>query len=294
MDIPLISFRGKMLHHAYRLSHKSMATIFEVFIIHDDPVYGEQAAQEAFLLLDRLEQDLSRFIANSDINRINNLRRNQSVRIGLDAFECLKQCAELTRRTQGAFDITTGKNSGMHCLEFDETDFSVKLTADSIHLDLGGYGKGYAVDQMAEVFIEWDIKSVLIHGGRSSVLALAEPPGEKGWPVTLSDPTQTGHILSCVYLKHRALSGSGVQKGQHIFDRRTGSPVEDRLAAWASTPGGALSDALSTAFMVMPREEIEDYCTRNPNTQGFVIFRDSKDAIKGTPVFTFGDWESLA
>ncbi|MGD9345504.1 MAG: FAD:protein FMN transferase [Candidatus Aminicenantes bacterium] len=293
-EIPLIRFCGKIPHDAYRLSHKSMATIFEVFIIHEDPAYGEQAAREAFRLLDRLEQELSRFIANSDINRINNLRRNQSIRIGLDAFECLKRCAELTRRTQGAFDITFGKNGGIHSLEFDDTDFSVKLSADSIHLDLGGFGKGYAIDQMAKLFAEWDIKSVLIHGGRSSALALAEPPGEKGWPVTVSDPIQTSQILKLVHLKHRALSGSGVQKGHHIYDPRTGKRIEGRLAAWASAPEGAVSDALSTAFMVMTLEEIEDYCAQNPDTQGLIILRDRKNTMNRNPVFPFGHWDSLA
>jgi thiamine biosynthesis lipoprotein len=293
-EIPLIRFRGKIPHEAYRFSHKSMATIFEVFVIHDDPLYGEQAAQAAFHELDRLEQELSRFIANSDINRINNLRRNQSVRVGLDAFECLKQCAELTRRTHGAFDVSFGQNSGLNGLELDETDFTVTLSADSVRLDLGGFGKGYAIDQMAKLFIEWDIKSVLIHGGQSSVLALDEPLGEKGWPVTLSDPIQTDTILSQIHLNYRALSGSGLQKGHHIFDPRTGKPVEGRLAAWASTPEGAVSDALSTAFMVMSLEEIENYCSRHPNTQGLVILRGRKDTMNRNPVFTFGDWNSLA
>jgi thiamine biosynthesis lipoprotein len=181
----------------------------------------------------------------------------------------------------------------MYSLELDETDFSVKLLADSIDLDLGGFGKGYAIDRMAEIFIEWDIDTVLIHGGQSSVLALTGPPGEKGWPVTLSDPLQPGRILKLIHLKHRALSGSGLQKGHHIFDPRTGKPVEGRLAAWASAPEGAVSDALSTACMVMTLEEIEAYCTQNPNTQGLVILMDKKVTTNMNPVFTFGDWKSL-
>lgn len=291
---PKIRFFGKLPHNAFRFSHNSMATIFEVFIIHDDSVYAEQAAWEAFRELDRLELELSRFIENSDIYRINNLGKNQPTQIGLDAFECLKQCAQLTNKTDGAFDITAGKNPGMHMLQLDETNFSVKLLADSIHVDLGGFGKGYAIDQMARLFREWDIESVLIHGGKSSVLALAEPPGEKGWPVTLSNPSQTRQILSHVYLKHRALSGSGLQKGHHIINPRTGKPIEDRLAAWASTSSGAMSDALSTAFIVMAAEKIKEYCMRNPDTQGLVILKDREDDENRNPILKFGDWDSLA
>jgi thiamine biosynthesis lipoprotein ApbE len=36
----------------------------------------------------------------------------------------------------------------------------------------GGLGKGYAVDRMAEVLEEWEVHRALLHGGRSSVLAL--------------------------------------------------------------------------------------------------------------------------
>ncbi len=291
--MPMIHFQGEIPHNACRFSHNSMATVFEIFAIHENVEYAEQAAWEAFRKLDRLEQEISRFIENSDISRINKLGKNQSTQIGLETFECLKQCAQLTKMTNGAFDITAGKNTGMHLLMLDETDFSVKLLADSIHIDLGGFGKGYAIDLMARLFLEWDIGSVFIHGGKSSVCALAEPPGEKGWPVTLSHPVQTRQILFHVYLKFRTLSGSGLQKGYHIINPRTGKPVEDRLAVWASTSEGATSDALSTAFMVMTLEEIEEYCQRNTDTQGLVILKDSSADENGKTVLKFGNWDSL-
>ncbi len=293
-EIPKIQFQGKIPHNAYRFSHNSMATVFEIFVIHDDAGYAEQAAWEAFRELDRLELELSRFIENSDISRINKLCKHQSIQIGLDAFECLKQCARLTSQTDGVFDITAGSNTGMKLLQLNESGFSVKLLANSIHIDLGGFGKGYATDSMAKLFREWDIESVLIHGGRSSVLALSEPPGENGWPVTLSNPAQSGQILFHVYLKHRAISASGLEKGYHIINPLTGIAVEDRLAVWASTSDGATSDALSTAFMVMEPDEIEEYCQRNPDTQGLLILKNGAAGEKRNPVLKFGDWDALS
>ncbi len=56
-----------------------MATLFEVLIYCDDPEYARQAASEAFREADRLEQELSRFMPNSDISCLNALaavRRN--------------------------------------------------------------------------------------------------------------------------------------------------------------------------------------------------------------------------
>ena len=279
-----------------RFTHKAMATIFEVFIIHEDPAYAEQAAWEAFKEIDQLEEDLSKFIENSDISRINSLELNQSVRVGLPAFECLLQCSALYQRTFGAFDVTIGplmncwlntdktprnpskeeidlacSSVGMRHVELDPENYTVKILSDSIRIDLGGFGKGYALDQIAELFIEWDIEQALIHGGQSSVIALGPPEGKPGWPVTTSHPGKHNQLIAYIYLQNKAFSGSGLRKGQHIINPRNGYPVEEHLAAWAFSPTAAESDALSTAFMVMSLEEIHHYCDLNPETQALII-----------------------
>jgi len=274
-----------------------MATEFEIFIIHDDAQYAQQASLQAFIELDRLESELSRFIDNSDISRINNLKANQTIKIGLDTYACLKQCSHLYKKTAGAFDITIGaladlwkkssppskddlklarKNIGMNLLRLDETNYTVTLLSDAINLNLGGYGKGYALDRMGELLREWDVKIALIHSGSSSVLALGAPPREKGWPLSVSNPSDYRENLSLIHLQNRSLSGSGVKKGKHIIDPRTGQPVEDKIAAWALSPIAATSDALSTAFMVMTPNEIEDFCQDNPDTGAMIIMKEEK------------------
>jgi thiamine biosynthesis lipoprotein len=296
-EIPTNLILREPFHDALRFSHQAMATLFEIFIMHEDDAYARQAAWEAFRELDRIEQELSRFIENSDISRINRLTRNQSIPVGLDAFECLKHSHHLSKITHGAFDIAfeslqhdSRKKTSVDRLLLDENHHSVQLLSDSIHLDLGGIGKGYALDRMAELLREWEISSALIHGGMSSVLALAEPPGEKGWPVTLSNP-QNKKILARIDLKDRSLSGSGLQKGDHIIDPRTGQPVEGRLAAWISGPDAATSDALSTAFMAMTPEEIHETCLSHPDIQALVVLHDEGRVKKGGHILKFGDWE---
>ena len=57
-----------------------------------------------------------------------------------------------------------------------------------MRLDLGGIGKGFAVDQMAALLEEWGLERSLVHGGWSSVLALEPPPDRDGWPLSMSAP----------------------------------------------------------------------------------------------------------
>ena len=290
--------KWKTIANCHRFYRQAMSTIFEIFIINDDRRYAQQAAWAAFDELERIEAELSRFIENSDISQINNLCEKQPLQIGLDTFECLKLSRRICRDTGGAFDVTVGalmdfwldeqkqtrtpslqeidsarENVGCCNIILDEEDHTVTLEK-SVQIDLGGIGKGYGVDRMAELLGQWSIDTALINGGSSSILAMFCPPDVKGWPVTLRNPNDQS-VLSNIYLKNCVLSGSGVQKGFHIIDPLTAQPVKDRLACWVITPNSAASaDALSTAFMVMPPDEIERYCSAYPDIEALTIVND--------------------
>ncbi len=296
-----------------RFCHEAMATTYEVIIVHDDDRYARQAAAAAFDEVDRLEGELSRFIENSDITRINNLPANEPLRLSLDAFECLQLSSRIYNETNGAFDITIGslfscwrnedgtprtpsqeelnlarQHTGTGLLQLDEAEHTVQLLASPVQVDLGGVGKGYAVDRMAELLREWSIDIALISGGYSSVLALDAPADTKGWPLTLSNPDNRKEILARPSLQGRAISGSGLQKGQHIIDPRTAQPVEGKLAAWASVPDAATADALSTAFMVMSPDEIRQYCSRRPDISAIIMLEGRGKKARKKEILQFG------
>lgn len=275
--------------NSHRFYHEAMATTFEVIILHEDSRYAQQAARAAFNELDRLEAELSRFIENSDISRINNLPANQPLRIGLDAFECLRLSAKFHAETNGAFDVTFGSRHSKPAVEnpikLDESQHTVELLTGPVQIDLGGIGKGFAVDRMAELLRQWSIDIALVSGGYSSVLALDAPPDTKGWPVTLSNPHNRKQTLARLYLQGRAVGASGLQKGLHIIDPRTGRPAEGKIAAWACAADAATVDALSTAFMVMGRDEIKKFCSNRPDVQAMVILQGEGKILH------FGRWQ---
>ena len=156
----------------------------------------------------------------------------------------------------------------------NEKELVIKVLESNIEIDLGGFGKGYALDQMANVLKEWEIDIALLHGGKSTVLALDAPVGFKGWPVTISHPNSPNQILATFELKHQALSGSGLQKGQHIIDPRCGKPVQNTKAAWAATSSAATSDALSTTFMILSSEDVKNYSTKYPDIKAVILDKD--------------------
>jgi len=259
----------------HRFSHDAMNTVFEVHCAHEDARYAQQAAAAAFAVVDRLEQDLSRFVANSDISRINALARGQATRVSPTTLECLAVARHLYDVTLGAFDISIG--TGLEALDLDPETHTVHARRDGVRLDLGGIGKGYAIDRVAELMGEWEVESALVHGGFSSVLALEAPPGEGGWPLSLSTPGG-GEVLVQLSARRRAFGASGTRKGAHIHDPRTGRAVAGR-AAWVSverrsSAGGspaAVADGLSTACMVLNKEEIRDLCRDDTGLEAWLL-----------------------
>lgn len=274
----------------HRFSHQAMATLFEVRCVHQEAGYARQAAQAGFDLVDRLEQEQSRFIANSDVSRINQLSVGHTTRVSPSTMECLEIARRMYDLTAGAFDVTLGR--GWNGLDLVPDEFTVHAREDGVRLDLGGIGKGYAVDRVAELLEEWEIPQALVHGGFSSVLALEPPPDGDGWPLTLrAPPPGEPRVLARLSACQKALSASGTQKGAHILDPRTGQPVRPR-AVWVAMGGreegqsgseATRAEALSTAFMVLSREEVADLCRRCPGVEAWLVEEGSLVHLAAPP-----------
>ena len=87
----------------HRFSYTAMAALFGIDCVHVEEKYARQAARCAFDEADRLERELSRFVENSDISRINHLSTGQGVRVSHRTMECLEIARSLYLETGGAF-----------------------------------------------------------------------------------------------------------------------------------------------------------------------------------------------
>jgi len=295
-----------------RAAHEAMATPFEVFIAATEPTLARQAANAAFAEIDRIEQALSRYVQSSDISRINHLAKGQATPVSECTFECLKAAARVHRETGGAFDVTIGPlmacwrdkdeslrqpgeeelaaaraRVGMNLIELDEAEQTVRVKVSGVQVDLGGIGKGYAVDQAAVFLEEWGIEAALVSAGGSTVRAMDAPPGAPGWPVGVGGVGNQPHAPHELELCNKALSGSGVHvRGRHIMDPRTGRPTRGKVATWALCPTATVADALSTAFMVMTPEEVEAYCRKHLDTSAMLVLEGDIDQERRR----FGEW----
>lgn len=313
----VVDIAAKTIADAHHFSHEAMATVYELYIADEDDDYARAGAQAAFAEVDRLELEMSRFLSNSDISRLNAAEHGEIVDLGMDTFECLRRAKEMHDKTGGAFDISVGALyacwldedrrlrlpsaeeieqahalTGMDHLEIDEEDFCAKVLTEGVQFDLGGIGKGFAAEKVAELLREWSLEQSLVLAGASSVLCVGVPEGMSGWPMKLRNPEKRTEVFARFDLKEGAVSGSGRQKGQHIIDPRSkkAGPVEGRLAAWSIAPDAIAADASSTAFMMLSDEEIRDYCLANEGTAAIILPHVGSDISSGQAVKSYGQW----
>ena len=295
----------------HRFTHTAMATDFEVIVLGGSPEAARRAADAAFDEVDYVENELSRFVPGSDIWRINNAEAGKPITVGIPTMECLQVAQQVNKDSGGVFDVTIGSllacwrnpdrtprtpaaeelakakaRTGMHLLALDFDRQTVTVLAAGVQVDLGGIGKGFAVDRMAAVLKDRDVKAALVHGGRSSVLAIGSPPDRKGWDLAFREIPGSKLELPPLLLTDRSVSGSAQGKNPHIIDPHTGRLVTGRLGAWSAAPTATESDALSTAFLMMTPPQIEDYCAKRPHVSAIIaVHADGKDRL-----ITFGKW----
>ena len=292
----------------FQFSHPAMATDFSIIIANQSRDYAQSAARAAFGELDQLEKELSRFVETSDISRIGLLTPGERMRVGAAAMECMQIASHVWTLTTGAFDVTMGPlvdywkhhsdsdttewqeahgRSGFDKVQLLPESFEVSVEISEMQLDLGAVGKGYAVDHMARLLAsDWDISDFVVQGGESSVLAFGNLPGDTGWPIPLRNPVDQTKILDTVHLHRESVSGSGiVVHGHHIIDPRTGLPANQTNATWARGPSAAVTDALSTAMMIMTAPEIEEMFALVPDMGGLRYVTET-----GLETMKFGSW----
>ncbi|QDT09084.1 FAD:protein FMN transferase [Planctomycetes bacterium K23_9] len=267
------------------LTHRAMATEFVVLLPAHEAAKAD-GALEALEMVDQIESDLTIYQPTSQIAAVNREASRGPVSVSPSVFGILQRAIHWSRQTDGAFDISAGplvqawgftKRTGRKpsaqeiqtaraCVGFehlilDEARQTVEFGLPGMSINLGGIGKGYALDQLAQKLESSGIENFLLHGGQSSVVARGDQThgSEQGWAVGIAHPTKPQRRAAGIWLHNMALgtSGSGKQffhhQGRrygHVIDPRTGFPAGDLLSLTVLTRSAADADAGATGYFV--------------------------------------------
>ena len=259
------------IQDSFHCSHEAMNTTFTLRLRGRDESDARSIFRECFEMIDRLESRLSRYIEGSDISRINCMHAGETLYLSEDCHRCLLLALDAYTKTGGLFDITLGKRiehrkSGHDGPGPDITGNlivhpevpAVTCNEPGRELDLGGIGKGFALDQLQQLLTDWDVGDALLAAGASSLLAM----GPSLWPVDLAG----GHEAKRISLYSQALSvsGTGIQ-GSHIIHPASVDHAPGCTRIWVLAPTAALAEVWSTALMLVEPDEIPAIIAAEPD-----------------------------
>lgn len=246
----------------------------------------EQLVQLAVSEVRRIETKFSRYIDSSIVGQIN-------AKAGLAWTNCddetrglLEYANTLYTHSGGLFDITSGvlrrvwdfgknKTPSLGELEqvlplvgwtnFERKDKKVRLKKVGMQIDFGGFGKEYAVDRVASIFLENGVTSALINFG-GDVRALGAKPDGRPWQIGIQDPRQLNQCFATLSLSQGALATSGDyerffeldgKRYCHILNPKTGMPVSYWRSVTVLAPLASAAGAMSTIVMLLQEQGLD-------------------------------------
>jgi thiamine biosynthesis lipoprotein len=275
---------------AHAFGTVSMDTMVNIQVVSDLPRERiEPTVQRAFEWFETIERICTRFDPTSEVMRlIDNV--GTPVNVSTLLFEVTAFALDLAEQTNGAFDPTIGgslerlgfntnyktgekihtavdpDNVSFHNVRLDRRERTILLRRPLI-IDLNAVSKGLAIDLAARELRAY--ANVSVEAGGDIYLRGFNPAGEI-WNVGIQHPRAEGLLARTLRLTDTAVCTSGdyerrapgANNESHILDARTGRPVGDLASVTVVAPTAMAADGLSTAAMVLGREQGKQFLER--------------------------------
>lgn len=289
-----------------------MGTLCEVLVHAADSAHAGGAAAAALDEIARLEQVMSSWRQSSELAALDG-SAGRPYECSADLFAVLDSAVAYAEATHGAFDPTVepllaawdlrgaGRvpsgaqleaaraRVGWQRLRLDRGAKTARLETGSA-VDLGGIGKGFALDRAAERLRVLGVDGALLNfGGELCAFGRpAERPRDRGWTVTLADPADRLRPVASFVLEQGAVSTSsqgergftaGGRHYGHVLDPRSGLPVESRASVTVVAASATRADGLSTALLVAGRDSARVWAAQHP-ADGVVWLEPAGSAVR--------------
>ena len=288
-----------------------MGTFSRVVVIAGSERKARRCVEAAFDVQRRIDEQMSYQREDSELSRVNRDAADEPVRVDPLTFEVLQKSIYFSKLSDGAFDVTVGPlmdlwkaageanaspteealaearaKVGYEKLILDEKNMTVRFAVKGMRIDLGGIGKGYAVDKSIEAMKELGALGGMVDLG-GNIRCFGQPPRSQDyWRVGLQDPNvspddmDASKILLVLAITDQSVATSGDyrrfvkvhgEKQSHILNARTGRGAGELVSDTIIAPDATAADALSTAVNVLGPEKGLAQIERLPGVEAILI-----------------------
>ena len=298
--------------HARTVKAMGTEATFTAWI--DDKEHADRGFDAAYEELQRLEVMMTDWERPgqppSEVVQINKAAGKSAVKVSNETLSVIEESLEMSRRSEGAFDITYAAMRGLW--KFDEdlepkippaaeiarrrklinyrdvivnrTAKTVKLRRAGMKLGLGGIAKGYAVDRCATIMRHNGLSDFMIQAGGD--LFVSGTKGPANWMVGVRDPRGAANaIIAKMPIKDSAFSTAGDyersfildgKRYHHIIDPKTGFPARASRGVTILAPSASQADALDDAVFILGPDKGLKLVDSYPDCAAMIVDADNK------------------
>ena len=263
-----------------------MGSPFSIVVYSVDSARAAVAAEQAFKLVDTLNQIYSDYLPESELNKLcAQAGTGRWLQVSNPLFNILQKACRASKRSAGSFDITMSpvirlwrtarrekrlpdkdsiaaakQRTGYHWIQFNAQKKKIRLLKPGMQLDLGGIAKGETVQRVCNALREKGLPFCLADAG-GDIMAGEVPPGVAGWRVAINVPESEDLMNAQLLLHNKAVTTSGdlyqyVEvngvRYSHIIDPATGWALTNARNVTVIADRGADADWLTKACSILP------------------------------------------
>ncbi len=290
----------------YKRTDAIMGTRIYVELWDTDGTHGEAAIDAVMAEMRRIDELMSHYKPESELSSINQHAADHPVEVDKELYDLIKLSTHYSEITEGAFDITYASVGYLYDypahvrpteaqikaalpavswrnMKLDDAHHTVFFEHKGMRIDLGGIGKGYAVDCGINILQKRGIQHAVVTAGGDTRI-IGDHMG-RAWLVAIRHPDDPNKVVTRIPLSDAAMSTSGDYERyfdengvryHHIIDPRTGHSASRVRSATIIGPTATQTDGMSkTAFVLGPEKALE-IINRMPEYDAVFVAPDGK------------------
>jgi len=260
---------------------------FDITIVAKDSITAEMSIDTVINEVTRIENLISDWKPESQISQVNANAGIRPVQVDKEVFGLTERALELSKITNGAFDISFAamdriwkfdgsmtvmptpeaikksvEKVGYRNIILDKEHSTIFLKLKGMKIGFGALGEGYAADVCRDMMLARGIKAGIVNGS-GDMSTWGKQSDGSDWIIGITNPMKKDKIFAVVPLRQGAAVTSGSyekfvifdgKRFSHIINPATGYPATGLCSVTVFGPNAEMANGLSTSLMVMGKE----------------------------------------